>query len=192
MARSFHREVNLPGVHVPDWDLLARLEELFRPYRPIKSEPGGARILSAKDSRGSYDAATVDELREQAEAQDEPPRSLTVMVAGHTIHGKHYELAVTAAPDRSYAGLYSDDEAMVNHVAARLLELFARAASNERKGISYVPNATGDALMLSLRTRGAHRAHWTGRLRAFAYDPWTIGIGTAVIAGIVLWFLLGK
>lgn len=195
MARQFHREINLPGVRLPDWDLLARLEELFRPYRPIKSEPGGGRILSAKDSRGSYDAATVSELREQAETEDEPPQSMSVMVAGKTVYGKHYDLAVTAAADRSYAGLYSDDESMVNHVAKRLQELFARAASNESEGIAYIPNPTGTGLMLSLTTKGARRARWTTPLRDFLYDPWTVGIGSAVIAGLivalVLWLVLG-
>lgn len=195
MARQFHRELNLPGVRIPDWDLLARLEELFRPYRPVRSEQGAGRILSAKDSRGSYDAATVSELREQAEAQDEPLQSMSVMVAGKTVYGKHYDLAVTAAADRSYAGLYSDDEPMVNHVATRLLELFGRAASNEREGIAYVPNATETGHTLSLTTKGAHRARWTEPLRNFLYDPWTVGIGSAVIAGLIvgliLWLVLG-
>lgn len=187
VARSFHRELNLPGVEVPDWELLARLEELFRPYRPVKSVPGGERILSAKDSRGSYDAATVSELRDQADAQDEPPHSMSVMVAGKNVYGKHYDLAVTAAADRSYAGLYSDDESMVTHVATRLLELFGRAASNDREGIAYEANATGTALELSITTKGARRARWTIPLRRFIYDPWTIAVGSAIIAGLVLW-----
>lgn len=192
MARQFHQELNLPGVHVPDWDLLARLEELFRPYRPIKSGSGGARILSAKDSRGSYDAATVAELREHAEAQEEPPHSVSVMVAGKTVYGKHYDLAVTAAPGRSYAGLYSEQEEMVTHVATRLLDLFARAASSKGDGIAYEPNADGTGLMLHITTPGAHRARWTRPLRAFLYDSWTIGFGTVILGGIVLWILIGK
>lgn len=149
---------------------MARLEELFRPYRPIKSEPGGRRILASKDSRGSYDAATVSELREQAEAQGEPLQSMSVMVAGTTVYGKHYDLAVTAA-GRSYAVLYSDDEPLVSHVATELQELSARAASYEREGIAYVPNATGTGLMPSLTTKGARRARWTGPFRDFLHDP---------------------
>src|SRR4051812_5667509 len=86
---------DLPGVALDDWDLLRRLQDLFDPYRPVRSKVPGYDLLTATDSRSSYSATNIDELREEIEKQDEPPESIRLYVAGKTVFGNEYELGIT-------------------------------------------------------------------------------------------------
>ena len=111
---------------MPDWDLMERIEDLLAPYRPDDSDFED-RIYSAYDGRGTYDAAGVEELREEAAKQEEPPNELGIYLGSplHSIHLRMHKGSKTRAI------LMSEDEAVKNHVAARLRELFALAAIPE-------------------------------------------------------------
>lgn len=69
-------------------------------------------------------------------------------------------------------GAQSSDEANVNHLASRADELVGSA--RERFVESAPPAPRGSS--------SAHRS----RLRAFLYDPWTIGIGGSLVVSLVL------
>ena len=108
---------------MPDWDLMARIDELLAPYRT--DDPDfDERIYSADDSRGTYDAVTVEELREEAAKQEEPPNALSVSLGAP---GTYMNLRMYKG-STARAIIASEDEAVVNHVATRLRELFALAA----------------------------------------------------------------
>jgi hypothetical protein len=136
MARIYARQLDLPGVTVGDWELLARLEKLFDPYRPIVSDRGGYEMFSANDSRGEYTAVTVDALRAQALEQDEPPGTIRIFVAGKTDYGKEYELGVELREGNSSALLRSEAEEIVDHVAVQLRHLLTH---DRRYGASTEP-----------------------------------------------------
>jgi hypothetical protein len=79
MARKYLAELDdLPRVRLPDWELLGRIEDLLSPYLRLKSDP--RPVYEAEDSRGIYDVETIKALRKEVEAQEEPPKAITVQL----------------------------------------------------------------------------------------------------------------
>lgn len=147
MARQYRVDLDdLPEVQIPDWDLLARIEELISPYET--DDPDfEERIYSADDSRGTYDAGTVEELREEAAKQEEPPRGIAIHLGS-----PHHSINLRMPKDLNpRAILISDDEAVVNHIATRLRELFAMAA---------IPKATTQIEGASFPVPVSHEEEW--------------------------------
>jgi hypothetical protein len=183
--RRFEKSLpDLPPVAVPDWELLRRLEELFRPYVPSLTS-GGYWLLTAHDSRGEYSARTVDELRLEVEKQEEPPDEVRVYVDSGSplLGGPWYELGVTAGSSASRGLLYSTDEPMVNHVATRLRELFSQAARRtEARGRE--PTQSG-ALARSQQTT-PDASFLMRHLSASV-----VGTVSTVVGGVILYLILG-
>ena len=125
----FKRQIpDLPGVAVPDWELLHHLELLFDPYRPIQRPPEGDGLFTAADSRGTYGASTLEELKREIDAQADSPHAIRLLTIGKTAFGVDYELGVELSPDRSSTLLYCEDESVVTHFATRIRELVLQAS----------------------------------------------------------------
>jgi hypothetical protein len=178
---------DLPAVAVPDWVLLRRLEELFRPYVPTKSADA-YWLFTARDSRGEYSARTVDELRQEVEEQEEPPSEVRLYVddAGSSAQPGRpwYELGVTLGSDASRGLLYSTDEPMVNHVATRLRELFGQAARRAK---------TAESVRAQNGTRPESQqpppsaSFWLRHLTTVI-----VGTMSTVAGGVILYLIFGR
>lgn len=183
--RRFEKSLSdLPRVAVPDWELLSRLEDLFRPYVPSMNT-GGYWLFTARDSRGEYSAGTVDELRQEVEQQEEPPSEVRLYVDSGSpyLGGAWYELGVTAGSDGSRGLLYSSDEQIVNHMATRLRELFAQAERRAQAG----QRQTGQNGALSERKQEALNASfWMRHVTAL-----TVGTLSTVTGGAILYLIFG-
>jgi hypothetical protein len=189
--RTFEKSLpDLPGVPVLDWELLNRLQDLFRPYLP-SATPETHWLFRAHDNRGEYVARSVNELREEAEAQEEPPDSVRLFVASdNSLHtGPWYELGVTVRIDGSNGLLLSSDEQIVNHVSTRLRELFGQAVRRRETVVEPVPNGRGHAEPAVLTPRqltAPRKSFWMEHLVEFA-----VGATATVVGGLILYFLLG-
>jgi hypothetical protein len=189
--RTFEKSLpDLPGVPILDWELLNRLQDLFGPYLP-SATPETQWLFRAHDNRGEYVARSVTELREEAEAQEEPPDSVRLFVASdNSLHaGPWYELGVTVRMDGSHGLLLSSDEQIVNHVSTRLRELFGQAARRSETTVKHAPNGRGDAEPAALAPRqqtAPSGSFWTKHLTEFA-----VGATATVVGGLILYFLIG-
>jgi hypothetical protein len=185
--RRFEKSLpDLPAVAVPDWELLSRLEDLFRPYVPSVTT-GGYWLFTARDSRGEYNARTIDELRQEVERQEEPPSEVRVYVDSGSPHlvGTWYELGVTAGSDASRGLLYSTDERIVNHIATRLRELFVQA---QRRGEARQgrPRRNGELAKLDTAGYVADPSFWMRHVTALA-----VGTLSTVVGGVILYLIFG-
>ena len=165
---------------VLDWELWERLVELVSPYLPDDSSSGSMFFVS--DNRGQYDVRDLDALRAEVEKQEEPPETIrmTFMRATDKLFFNVYASGFIGSGGR----IQSEDEATVNHLAARVSDLFAVAT--KRHGPQEPRSATestqhDDAPLVSVNRAKLQRIH---------YDPWVIGIGTAVVAGVILGLVL--
>lgn len=126
VARTFTEDFTdppLPRVGVPDWDLLAKLEEVFGPRVQRGWEP-----WEASDERGStYHAATVDELHTLARDYGSP--IARVRLSFGSAIGDSVNLLMSTG--WSMGNLRSEDETFKNDVVARVRALFAQAALDD-------------------------------------------------------------
>ena len=179
----------MPAVQVPDWELLRRLDELFRPYGP----PEGP-CFTAEDTRGAYTADGVDELQREVERQEQAPDEISVYVNEGGKPGPRYDLGVTAARHRSPspALFVSTDEAIVDHFAKRTQELFS--AATERAGGNTMGGQERTALspFPSARTPPVVE---TKSVRDFVVDH-TVALVVTVVGtvagGAILYLLFGS
>jgi hypothetical protein len=124
---------DLPSVPTPDWDLLARLEELAKPHIPVYTN-GGPSIWFAEDNRGQYDAPNLDVFRREAEAQEEMPETVRLSVRNGWADTEHYINVYASSTIGSGGTIQSTDEAFVNHVSARIRDLFSISARQMPSG----------------------------------------------------------
>ena len=84
MARTYKKDLDdLPVVlslRGLDWALLQRIEDLLRPY--VRPDRRNDLTFAASDSRGIYDAKTVDDLRAEVDGQEERPDYITIELRG--------------------------------------------------------------------------------------------------------------
>jgi hypothetical protein len=193
MARRYTCSLpDLSGVARDDWELLARVQQLFEPYRPIVSGREGWHPFTATDTRGEYTAATVDHLRELVAEQDDAPSDIRLFVAGRTVYGDDYELGVILSPSESRALLYSDSEAIVDHVATRLRALLGdREEEDKHAPATRAAGGATPAARVSEPTSPTRRQ----RIRGFLYDrirPF-LGKAAAVVGfvGVVVGIFVG-
>lgn len=184
MPRVFSEDFyDLPTVEVCDWELWARLEELVGPHMPaVYMSP----LFFATDSRGQYDAGNLAALRAEVEQQEEPPNTIRMtMSSGHEA-GLFFNV-YTSTTVGTGGRVQSGDEAIVNHVAARVRDLYGLAA--QRLSEDPAP-AAQDAPTVNVVTDVLPaKGRWERRreaLRPFLYDQWVITVGgTLVAAGII-------
>lgn len=179
MARVYERRIsNIPDVDVLDWQLIERTGQLFDQYR---GEDGYLRFYAA-DSRGEFQEGTFSAFRAEVEAQDEVPSR--VMVTAHRDGDTTLHFQVWFGRDKHTRGAVftSTNEADVVHVAERCTDLFRQA--NERH-IARQQRKTA-AKKTAVVDDGAVATVQGSSFRSFFYDPWVIGIGTAlVVVGVV-------
>ena len=170
----------MPGVAIPDWELLRHLEALFKPQLPI-NRTGGISLFHVEDARGEYTALTVDELRQEMEQQPDAPESIRLYVDGRTPFGDVYELGVTLA-ERSCTSLFiSTNEELVTHFNTRVEELVAAAASRQSGDASIRGGAKESAEQpqsLPVATRSEGPTWWTEHVMT----PLLV----SVIAGVIV------
>lgn len=176
MARSYTEDLSdLPAVAVTDWELLERLESLVEPWVPVMNN-GAIPIFHATDRRGSYDASSIEELRQEASMQESAPDSVRLTV--QSFYPDLYVDVYVSKLNGSGGRIDSSDEVFVNHTSARIRDLFAAAVernSKSRPGAELVPF---QRVLLPSR-----------KAREVLYNPWitTIVGGTVVtIVGILL------
>jgi hypothetical protein len=187
-------------VDVPDWDLARRLVDLLAPY--ASGLTGGSFRIEAADGRGSYSAETVEELRSEIELRGEKPRELALRISGMEEEaGVLRGLSVVMEADRSFVRFASGDEAVVDHLYARSRALIEQAAARraERETVEHEQQAQ-QAKQTQRAARAALAAPPTSARsgwRKLMHDPnpWLLFIGggavAAVIAGVVLWIVIG-
>lgn len=123
---------DLPQVHVPDWDLIARLDHLLRPYLPVTTgEP--MPMYYALDSRGAHDAQTADDLRQEVDAQEESPDTVRVTLVSPAMPDQRFVNAYMSSTLGTGGRVQSEDEAFVNHVSTRIRELGGSANRDWRR-----------------------------------------------------------
>ena len=113
---------------MPDWTLVAQLAELIRPFST------GFELASfeitLKDDRGEYFGEDLDELQEKA-ARRGPPESIEVSVTAVEPQGlRNIGVIIDKRPSAFFK---SNDEALVDHLAARIPPLFAQAAGRRQE-----------------------------------------------------------
>jgi hypothetical protein len=113
----------------PDWTLVSRLVDLLRSFEGPEDGEGSFK-LSVQDHRGDYEARDLEALRREFEERDSPEvRAIVIRVNGSWAGRWLYWYQVAVRPDGySYVTLEGTDEITVNGVAARISELFERAA----------------------------------------------------------------
>jgi len=120
MARTYMEDLDgLPVGATHNWALLKQLEELVKPY----ATPRAYFRWSAKDSRGTYETATIDELRAEAEKQVEPPDTIILQLLGDAQNF----LLLLERGGKSGGHVHGKDEAFVLHVSTRIRRLLAIA-----------------------------------------------------------------
>lgn len=177
MARKYERRIpHIPDLDVLDWQLIERTGQLFDQYR---GEDGYLRYY-ATDSRGEFKGDTFSAFRAEVEAQDEVPSR--VMVTAHRDDATTLHFQVWFGRDKHNRGAVftSTNEADVVHVAERCTDLLRQA--NER----HIARQKTAAKKTAVVDDGAVATVQKSSFRSFFYDPWVIGIGTAlVVVGVV-------
>ena len=191
MTRTYSRSIDpVRGVPVLDWTLLERLEELFQPYVP-NLDVGRYNLFAAEDHRGSYTAATAEELRREVERQEEEPYEVRLYVGDMMKReALRFDLGVRI-DSHAATGLFisSSEETVVlfNTRAEELFEQSARRAGSMARAVEQ--HAPRDALRTessnvkaSVETPPFWMQHTV---------PLVVGITSTVVGGAILLLLFG-
>ena len=122
MPRLYQEDLfDLPQVHLPDWNLIARLEDLLRPYLPTcQSTTGEPKpMYYALDSRGAYDARTADDLRQVVDAQEESPDTVRVTLVSPAMPDQRFVNVFMSSTLGTGGRVQSEGEAFVNSLRRR-------------------------------------------------------------------------
>jgi hypothetical protein len=114
--RVFSEDLSdLPLTPLPDWELIARIEQLFREHIPA----WGRVRFAAMDSRGSYETDDLESFRREVQAQEELPKSIQLTASQTEPDGNQRLLNAYMSPTYLGSGgrVTSTDEAVVHHVA---------------------------------------------------------------------------
>ena len=180
MPRTYERSLDLPPVDIPDWDLLTRLDELFRQH----GLPDAERTFEATDSRGTYSEPELESLRREVERADETPTWVTLRL----LTTNRY-FVVHLAKDWSRASFSSADEAVVVHLAERTRDLFEKASARRTARLQEQshPRAADAAAAAERRAVAPAADVWW---RRYATEI-VVGVVTTVIGGLILAVILG-
>ena len=182
MPRTFSETLyDLPSVAVPDWELLERLEELFRPHMPMMTWPG-LRPWHVWDDRGEYDAANVDELRSAVGQQELPPT--TIRLGFSTFELDIVKVYVSTSLG-SGGEIESRDEQFVHHHVARVRKLFSLAA--ERFD---APNPPAPPPLPTPEPATAPSSPPFWQQHGDRIEKWALVIVPVVLATLLTWWLL--
>jgi hypothetical protein len=129
VTRSYEERLDdLPRVAVPDWQLIRNLELLLRPYLPVMTS-GRPNIFWAKDTEGTYDAASTDELRELAEKQIELPHTIRLHFTSADMYGRERSFNVyTSSEVGCGATFVNAEQAVIKELAEKVRDLFDGSA----------------------------------------------------------------
>jgi hypothetical protein len=122
MAAKFKKEFFLPAVPIPDWDLVSRLDDLFRPYLPAPTANARfAPLFRASGARGRYVADNAAELRKLVEAQEQLPTGISRYAQLNELFLHVWMKARLPGMETGGAGAQfeSRDERIVNHLKVR-------------------------------------------------------------------------
>lgn len=174
VQRDYHQDLDdLPQIAFPDWQLLGRIEELFSPYVGLWTAPGPPPMFGATDHRGTYRARSAEELCQLAEAQEKAPHLIQVSL--DSPGAQDWRIFNIWMDERGSGGrISSSDEAVVDHVVARLRSLFALAAERLEKAQKPTPESEPELGGSVSESRG----------RMFAKHP-LVAIGGATVAGVL-------
>jgi hypothetical protein len=142
----------------------------------------GRFVISARDSRGSYRDDTPDALKAEMESRGEQLEWVAI-----NVDGVETPEATRSADVTMYAGglmrarLESSNEAIVAHLNERVRALFEQAAVRRSKRLE-AEHAQQESV------EHAHTPAEQG-LRKWLRHPWVVGIGAAVIGGLILWLI---
>jgi hypothetical protein len=174
MARIFGEDFySLPLVGVLDWELWERLGSLIEPHVPSDY---GLPLYFATDSRGQYDTASLDALRAEVDQHDGAPETirLTLSVGGEP--GLFFN--VYASDFIGTGGrVQSQDEALVNHLAARVYDLYAEAT---KRRPAQPPSVRDEPQSES--TNRLNRE----KVRAFFDNKWVLSVGAPLLVVAIL------
>jgi hypothetical protein len=162
MPSTYRRTVNVPrNLQVLDWDLIREIAQLYE-----ASSGSNRRIwFTAEDDRGSYREHSIDALRTEIERRPDPPREMTLSLFGDGRDEENELHFQVWWGERNGAALEGPDEAKVVYAAERV-------GAAVRRAVDRIPRPSEIATQ--------------SRVRAFFYDPWTIGIGTALAATAII------
>ena len=182
MARIFSEKLHdLPSVAVPDWELLERLDELFRPQMPMMTWPG-LRPWQVWDDRGEYDAANFDELRSAVGKQESPPTTIRL---GFSTSKLDIVRVYTSTSLGSGGDIESHDEQFVHHHVARVRKLFSLAAARYEVPTPPVPPPLPTPEPV---TAPSSPPFW--KQHGDRIEKWALVIVPVVLAILLTWWLL--
>jgi hypothetical protein len=191
---------NLPRVAVPDWELIAELESLLRPYCPVLTT-GPRTMLTAHDAKGSYDAETTSALRELAAEQGDVPHTVAVYATSNDLDGQPRSFTVYTSSRGSSGGtLASHDEALLREIEDKVRQAFEESALpelthdelQEQAALEYAEReAAGEGRMVNIVTDV--RPAPSPRERPSFWNRHRSGLNTwaQVLVPVVLTFALG-
>jgi len=140
------------------------------------------------DAHGTYFAHTLEELRNDFEQQELPPTQMSCAVQDGLESGRAFFVWVrNKAPTGNAASFESPDQADVDHLVARLPEVFAQASSRRELRLeteAQARRASNPPIVHVQPFQGDRVKH------GLLYDPWVVGIGTAVVAAAIIALLV--
>jgi hypothetical protein len=171
MVRVYSRRPHVPAIDVLDWQLIDDIACVFAKY----ADEGTSLTFTAFDGRGQYEENDLGAFRSAVKSQPQPPYKVSILLEAEAFKADpHLRLLVSLgekAINRS-CSLSSEREELIDHVAARLEDLFriAHQRAREREAQNFFQLAA------------------VGRTPRYGFssNPWLVGIGTsAAVAGIV-------
>lgn len=167
---------DLRAVDVPNWKLMRTLERLLSPY--YEAGPLNRLSFSAEDDRGTIQEPSVEELRGALDEEGRWPTRLIVQLVTREDELFKDAWISMAAETGSMAQVASTSEEFVNHIRARLHDIFAEASLEEAK------RRTQEAIQKS-PSIGPHVPVPATPAQPWYYNPWVIALGSGLILALL-------
>jgi hypothetical protein len=185
MSRVYSRDPKIPDVDLLDWQLIVDIEAVFGKY----AVPGTDLSFTAFDARGKYDADDFEAFRAEVESQPQSPERIWISLRGTLDDDPHLHLVVYLSEQEFHRGcsLSSEREEVVDHVAARLADLFALAHERKDRREAEARWQSEEQASVPGDGQAVRPTQLTRRNRArLFYHPWVVGIGASIVAAGVI------
>lgn len=171
MVRTFEAQADLPGGLQGDWDFLLFAYDTLNGRAPTSG--WDIAYVTLHDAAGRHDVETIEEARESYEA-DGRGEVEAVKMTFHDVtegEGRQFQCVVRARGGHVLARSLDETEV---HGVVRTVDRRARDASRRRRS----------EWLRGLLLRDPEGSWWR-----LAYNPWVVGVGTALIAAAALAWL---
>jgi hypothetical protein len=184
-TEDFH---DLPRTLVPDWDLLAHLNDLFLGNTLRESD---SVTWYATDARGVYESQDFADFRKEAEQQERPPHTIRLTYGASEDDFTSRMLNVYISTEIGSGGrIASGDETVVNHVATRVRELFEIAAQRVPRDDNQDLDARYENVVIDVQPVPRKERFW--RRHADHIEKWALAVVPVVLGVLLTLWLLQK